>query len=114
MGDAFLLGDALGGAKGLERCRRDILEFVAGKETAEVEWGVGEMIVDEPAAHLTDHGEVVVNSRDDEVGNLNPDACIAHGEDGVEDGLQTAATDTTVDVVAEGFQVDVSGIEVGQ
>ena len=114
MGDAFLLGDALGGAKGLERCRRDILEFVAGKETTKVEWGVGEMIVDEPATHLTDHGEVVVNSRDDEVGDLDPDACIAHGEDGVEDGLQMAATDTMVDVVAEGFQVDVGGIEVGQ
>ena len=112
--DAFVEGDALGGAEGRERCWRGVGETVAGEETGEVEWGVSQVVVDEPTAHLADHVEIVGELGDDEVGELDPDTGVAHGEDGVEDGLQTAAADTTVEVVAEGFKVDVGGIEVGQ
>ena len=112
--DAFVEGDALGGAEGGERCWRSVGETVAGEETGEVEWGVGQVVVDEPTAHLADHVEIVGELGNDEVGELDPDAGIAHGEDGVEDGLQTAAADTTVEVVAERFEVDIGGIEVGQ
>ena len=111
---AFFLGDALGGAEGGERRGRRVEETVAGEETGEVEWGVGQLVVDKPTAHRTDHAEIVVDVGDDEVGELDPDTGVAHGEDGVEDGLQTAAADTTVEVVAERFEVDVGGIEVGQ
>ena len=112
--DAFVEGDALGGAEGGERRWWGVGKTVAGEETGEVEWGVGQVVVDEPTAHLADHIEIVGELGDDEVGELDPDAGVAHGEDGVEDGLQTATADTTVEVVAEGFKVDVGGIEVGQ
>ena len=112
--EAFVEGDALGGAEGGERRGRRVEKTVAGEETGEVEWGVGQLVVDKPTAHRTDHAEIVVDVGDDEVGELDPDTGLLHGEDGVEHGLQTAAADTTVDVVAEGFEVDVGGIEVGQ
>ena len=112
--DAFFLGDALGGAERGERCGLGVEKTVAGEEAGEVEWGVGELVVDEPTAHLADHLEIVGELGDDEVGNLDPHACLLHGEDGVEDRLQMAATDTMVEVVAEGLEVDVGGIEVGQ
>ena len=79
-----------------------------------MEWGVGKVVVDEPTTHLADHVHVVIDTRNDEVGDLDPHTGIAHGEDGVENGLQMSAADTLVDGIAEGFQVDVGSIEVGQ
>ena len=99
--DAFVEGDAVGGAEGGERCGRRVEEAVAGEEAGEVEWGIGQVVVDEPTAHLADHIEIVGEVGDDEVGNLDPHASLLHGEDGVEYGLQMATADTTVDVVAE-------------
>ena len=112
--DAFVEGDALGGAEGGERRRWGVGKTVAGEETGEVEWGVGQVVVDEPTAHLADHIEIVGELGDDEVGELDPDAGVAHGEDGVEDGLQTAAANFVVDGVSERLQIDIGGIEVGQ
>ena len=114
MSDAFFQGDTLGGAERGEGRWRRVEEAVAGEEAGEVEWGVGQLVVDEPSAHFADHIGVVVDIGDDEVGELDPHTGIAHGEDGVEHGLQMAAADALVDGVAEGFQVDVGGIEVGQ
>ena len=112
--DAFVEGDALGGAEGGERRWGGVGKTVAGEETGEVEWGIGKVVTGEPTAHLTNHIHIVGDAWDDEGGELDPDTGIAHGEDGVEDGLQTATADTTVEVVAEGFKVDVGGIEVRQ
>ena len=114
MPDTFLLGDALGSAERGEGGRRRVGELVAGEEAAEVEWGVGKVVVGEPTAHLADHVHIVVNIWNDEVGKLYPHTGIAHSENGVEHGLQMAAADSVVDGIAEGFQVDVGGIEVGQ
>ena len=61
--DAFVEGDALGGAEGGERRWRRVGETVAGEETGEVEWGVGQVVVDEPTAHLADHIEIVGEAR---------------------------------------------------
>ena len=112
--DAFFLGDALSGAERGERRRRCVEEAVAGEETGEVEWGIGKVVTGEPTAHLTNHIHIVVDAWDDEGGELDPDTGFAHGEDGVEHGLQMTAADALVDVVAEGLEVDVGGIEVGQ
>ena len=104
--NAFFLSDALGGAERGGRRLWCVEKTVAGEETGEVEWGIGQLVVNEPTAYLADHVHVVVDIRDDEVGNFDPHASLLHGEDGVEDGLQTSAADTMVDIVAEGFEVD--------
>ena len=87
--------------------------MVAWKETAEMEWGIGKTVGYEPVAHQTNHIHIIVDARDDQVGELYPNAGLLHGEDSVENGLEMTATDTTVDIVAEGFQVDIGSIEVG-
>ena len=114
MFDTFLLGDALSGAEGGERGWWRVGEFVAGEEATEMKGSVGKVVVGEPTAHLADHVHIVIDAGNDEVGELDPDAGLLHGEDGVEDGLQMAAADTMVDIVAEGLEVDVGSIEVGQ
>ena len=71
------------------------------------------MVVDHPLAKVANGVHVVVDARDDEVGQFDPYACIVHGEDGVEHGGKMAAAALLVDVVAEGFDVDVGGIDEG-
>lgn len=82
-----LEGDLLGRLEGLNGGGEDVLHLIAGEKTAEVEWGIGEVVGDEPLTHLADHGHIVVDARDDEVGDFHPDASLLHGEDGVEDRL---------------------------
>ena len=71
------------------------------------------MMICEPSTHLTNHFHIIVDARNDEIGDLNPHTSIMHGKDGVEDWLEMTAADTLVDGVAEGFQVDVGCIKVG-
>jgi len=85
MSDTLLLSNLTGRAQGGERRRRDVLHLEAGKKPAEVKRGIGEAICDEPSAHTAYHLEVVVDLRYDQIGDLNPHACITHGQDGVED-----------------------------
>ena len=90
-----------GSAKGMKGSGRQVEHAVSGEETAEVQGLVGKAVVDQPATHATNHLHVVVDLRDDEVGELYPHASIAHGEDGVEDGLQVAPANALVDIIAE-------------
>ena len=85
--DASVEGDLLGGLESLDGRGKDILHLVAGEETAEVEGRLCETVADEPLAHLADHVHVVVDARDDEVGEFDPYARCPHGEDGVEHWL---------------------------
>ena len=112
--DALFLSDLSGSTEGMDRCGLKVLHLIAGEKTREMERGVGKVIGNEPLAHLTDHVHIVVDSRDNKVGELYPHASPLHGEDGVEDGLQMTTTDPLVDIVAERLEVDVGSIEVGQ
>ena len=85
--DACVEGDLLGCLEGMDGGGRNILHLLAGKETAEVEGRLCEAVADEPLAHLADHGHIIVDARDDEVGEFDPYARLFHGEDGVEHGL---------------------------
>ena len=89
------------------------MHFVAGEETAEVEWGISKPIVCNPLTHASNHCHIVVDGRDDEVGEFDPYACIPHGENGVEYGSKLSAADVLIDMVAKRLQVYVGGIEVG-
>jgi len=112
--DTSVEGGLLGGFEGLDGRGRDILHLVAGEETAEMERSICEAVADEPLTHLTDHAHIVVDARDDEVGEFDPHARLFHGEDGVEHWLQVPPADMLVDRVAEGFQVNVGSIEKRQ
>ena len=109
-----MLCDLLGSTEGLDRSGLEVVHLVTGEETREVEWGLGKTMGDEPLTHLADHGQVVVDARDDEVGEFYPHTSPLHGEDGVEHRLQMTTTDALVDIVAERLEVDIGSIEVGQ
>ena len=114
MPDAGCFCDLSGGTECMDGRWGNVLHLKAGEEAAEVERGIGKTVIDEPAAHLTNHIHIIIDTRDDEVGEFYPDSGIAHGKDGVEHGLQVSAADAPVDVVAERLEVDVGGIEIGQ
>ena len=79
-----------------------------------MEWGVGKTVRDKPTAHLTDHIHIIVDTRNDEVGEFYPHPGFVHRKDGVEYGLEMSTAYLIIYVVAERFQVDVSSIEIGQ
>ena len=85
----------------MKGCGRQVVHLIAGKETAEVQGLVGKVVVDYPTAHATNHLHVVVDGRDEEVGEFYPYTGVMHRKNGVEHGLQMAAADALVDVVAE-------------
>ncbi len=85
--DALFFGYLLGRFERWQGCWWDVVHFVAWEETAEVQGAVGEAVAGHPAAHLANHLHVVVHARDDEIREFYPHVGIAHGQDGVEDGL---------------------------
>ncbi len=101
--DALFFGHLLCLLQRLQGCRWDVVHLVAREESAKVQGAVGESAADHPAAHLANHLYMVVQARDDEIREFYPHAGIAHGKDGVEDGLQMSAADLHVDVVAKRF-----------
>ena len=107
-------GDLFGCLEGLDGCGGNILHLIAGEESAEMERSISEAVGDEPLAHLADHGHIVVDARDDEVSEFDPYVRLFHGENSVEHWLQVSATDALVDLVAEGFQVNIGSIEIRQ
>ena len=111
---AFVESNLAGGMKSVDGSRREFLHAIAGKESAEVERGISKAVLCQPTTHTANHLHVVVDGRDNEVGQFYPYAGLLHGEDGVEDRGKAAAADALVDVVAERLEVDVGGIEIGQ
>lgn len=112
--DAFLEGDALSCFQGGKGCRRQVLHPVAWEEPAEMERCVGQTMSHQPLTHLPDHIHIVVNGRNEEVGQFYPHPCLLHGKDGVEHWGEMTSTDSLVDLIAERFQVYVGRIEIRQ
>ena len=79
-----------------------------------MEWGIGKTVFDEPLTHPANHFHIIIDARDDKIGDFYPYTSIMHGEDGVEHRLEMAATDALIDVIAERLEVDVGGIEIRQ
>ena len=85
----------------MDRSRRNILHLEVREEAAQVQRLAGKAVINNPPAHLTDHLQVIIHARNDEIGQFYPHPGIMYGEDGIEDGLQMTSTDTLIDIVAE-------------
>ena len=79
-----------------------------------MEWGIGKTVLDEPTTHLANHVHIIVDTRNDEVGEFYPHPGFVHREDSVKYGLEMTTAYLIVYVVAERFQVDIGSIKVGQ
>ena len=88
-----------------------VLHFVLREETGEMKRTIGKVVVAEPLAEATEMGGVL-HGRNQEVGNFEPYTCGFEGEKRVENGCEGGTTHFTIDVVAQGFEVDIGCIEV--
>ena len=88
-----------------------MLHFVLREETGEMKRTIGKVVVAEPLAEATEMGGVL-HWRNQEVGDFEPYTCRFEGEKRVEDGCEGGTTHFTINVVAQGFEVDIGCIEV--
>jgi len=88
-----------------------VLHFVLREETGEMERTIGKVIVAEPLAEATEMGGIL-HGRNQEVGDFEPYTCGFEGEKRVENGCEGGTTHFTIDVVTQGFEVDIGCIEV--
>jgi len=85
----------------MEGCRWCVLHLEAWEETTEMQGAVGKVVICHPSAHLANHLHIVVHPWDDEIRQFYSYTCIAHGQNGVENGLEMPAAYTLVDIIAE-------------
>jgi len=80
----------------------------------EVQRHVVAQVLQHPIAELLEFGIVVVQRRDDEVGDLKPHArLMTQPAQRVEHRLQVRQRDFGVELLGEGLQVDVGSVDVG-
>ena len=90
---------------------RQVAQAVQRREAAEVQRGVLAQVVAYPYGHAPDHGQVVVEGGDQQIGHLQPHAFLALGHQGVQHRLQGRAVDPPVEAVVEGLEVGVTGVD---
>ena len=91
---------------------RCLEHLVPGEEAAEMEWYGFHPVVHHPPTHLLDHPHVVVDTGNQEVGQLEPYPGAVEREYGVEYGLKASSAHALVKKIAIVFQVDVGGVDV--
>jgi len=110
---ADFAGDFTGTVKRVRRSRRLVAELEIGMEGGEVERNVGAEMREDPLGELASFVGIVVKRGDDEIGQLKPDSgFIFEPGEHVEDGLQMGESDFAVEIFAEGFEIDVGGVNV--
>ena len=80
---------------------RYVFHSILREEAAEMKWRISKLVFHHPSAHTAYHVHVVVDSRNDKIGQFYPYASISHREDGVEHCLQPSTAYTLVDFIAE-------------
>ena len=88
-----------------------VLHFVLREETGEVERTISKLVGAEPLAEATEMGDVL-HGWNQEVGDFEPYSCGFESKESVENGCEGGTTYFTIDVVAQGFEVDIGCIEV--
>ena len=88
-----------------------VLHFVLREETGEVEWTISKLVGAEPLAEATEMVDVL-HGWNQEVGDFEPYTCGFESKESIENGCEGGTTHFTIDVVAQGFEVDIGCIEV--
>jgi len=104
--DARGQGDAACLQQRVRRRGRDVLEHVSGGEAGKMQWHAVSHFAAQPAAHVLDLFPAVVEARDEQHHDLEPDLFPAQGQQRVQDRLQGAAALLLVEFFREGLEVD--------
>ena len=83
-------------------------------EPGEVQRHVGAKIVGDPLAKVTNIFFAVVPRRDDEIGQLDPDAFALHDLQGFEHGRERCRRHSPVVIFRDPFKIDICRVDVGR
>ena len=75
---------------------------------------IGKTIFLHPSTHPTNHIHIVIHSRDNEIRQFYPYASISHADNRFQHRGEMSTTNTLIDVVTKGFQVNISSINIRQ
>jgi len=90
-----------------------ILQLKIGMECGEVQGDVGPEMRQDPSGELVRFRWIIVKSGDHEVGDFEPDiGFVLQPSESVENGLQVGEGDFAVEILGEGFQVNIGAIDV--
>jgi len=111
--EADFTSNFAGAVKSARGSGRLVAELEIGMEGREVERNAGAEIGEDPFGELASFDGIVVERGDDEIGELKPDmGFVFEPGEHVENGLEMGKRDFAVEVFAEGFEVDVGGVNV--
>jgi hypothetical protein len=90
-----------------------ILQLEIGMKSGEVQGDLWTQIGEDPLGEFAGFCRIVVEGRDHEVGELEPDVgFVFEPEEGVQHGLEVGERDFAVEIFGEGFQVNIGGVDV--
>src|ERR1039458_4259735 len=107
-------GNAAGTTQGARWCRRQASKLVVRVEGAEVKRDVAVKIGGDPRRQRVQLLIGVIETRDQQRRHLQPDrGLLMDIAQGVLDRVEMTSANMTVEVLAEGFEIDVGGVDVG-
>ncbi len=109
--EAGLDGDFAGAQESSGRCGRQVLELVLREEARKVQRRAGAEVFGYPAAKLFGFVFGIVERRDDEVGDFEHHAALLHDRQRLEHRCEAGVADSAVEIVGEGFEINVGGID---
>ena len=105
--------NAAGAMESFGRSGRLVLKFEIGMEGGEMKRNVGAKMGEDPVGKAARLVRIVIERRNHEVGDFDPDAgFLFKPKQSIEDGLQVGERDFAVEILGEGFQVDVGSVDV--
>ena len=114
MGDPGVVGDGPGPLQGGDRCARGVQHPMRRVEGREVHGHLGPELGDDPVALGGDLGVGVVAPGDEQGGDLQPGAQLAHSHQRVEHVVQASSGHAPVEVVGEALEVDIGSVDCAE
>jgi hypothetical protein len=93
------------------RRRIRIRKLVTREETTEVEGIISKSMPHKPSAHVADKLLVIIDFRDEEIGNFQVYAHLFESQQGVENRLKSGSIQLSIDGIRKNLEVDVGRIE---
>ncbi len=105
-------GDFAGAQEGGLGRGRQVLELILREEARKVQRGFDTEVLGHPVAELFSFLFGIVERGDDEIGDFEHHSALLHDRQRLENRREAGVAKGAVEVVGEGFEIDVSGIDI--
>ena len=110
---AGFLGNLASFMQSFRKSGRLVLELEIRVKGGEVKRNIGTEMREDPLGEFVGFRWIVVEGRDHKIGDFEPHiGFVLEPKKGVENGLKVREGDFAVEIFGEGFQIDVSGVDV--